>query len=177
LAALPSLGRPAPAFTLTDADGKARSLSEWEGRPVALFFFCGCSWCAEVAKEWGLRQREQGPNGAAPPLTVIVYSGDAAEAKALAKESGLDARATVLLCDPDLRVTQDIYHSEPCPRVFVLDGQRTVRYVNAGPDDRPREAPAAVIAAKALAALRGANAPFSAAQREAGNPGDHSACR
>jgi peroxiredoxin len=161
--ALPPVGGPAPTFTLADAEGKTRALAEGKGRPIALFFFCGCSWCADMAKEWATLQQGHALTGTASmhPLTVIVYSGTAAEAKDLAKASGLDLGQTLLLCDPDLHVTQDLYHSEPCPRVFVLDGRGVVRYVNAGPDDKPREAPATVIAAKTLSALRAASSPVS----------------
>jgi peroxiredoxin len=171
---LPAPGKAAPPFTLVDADGKRRSLpSDLKDRPAALFFFCGCPWCAEVAREWGTLQRGNaltapaGSAGAPPtpaPVTIVVYSGTAAEAKALLKETGLDAGQTWLLPDPELRVTQNLYHSEPCPRVFILDRGGSVRYVNAGPDDKPREAPAAVIAAKALTALRTTGTPIRASQ-------------
>jgi len=169
---LPPVGGLAPAFTLADTEGKTRSLAEGKGRPVALFFFCGCSWCADMAKEWATLQQGHALTSVAsiPPLTVIVYSGTGAEAKEIAKASGLDLGQTMLLCDPDLHVTQDLYHSEPCPRVFVLDGRGVVRYVNAGPDDKPREASAAVIAAKTLSALRAASAPVSAIPSEPGKP-------
>ena len=33
------IGRKAPAFTLNDQDGKAHRLSDYEGRPVVLYFY------------------------------------------------------------------------------------------------------------------------------------------
>src|SRR5262245_40132676 len=73
----PGVGSIAPAFTLADVEGKKRSLAEFHGRRVALFFFCGCSWCAAVAKEWGPLQRGGAleEKGVKPPVTVIVYEG------------------------------------------------------------------------------------------------------
>jgi peroxiredoxin len=35
-----ALGDPAPAYTLPGVDGREHSLSEWDGRPVAVVFSC-----------------------------------------------------------------------------------------------------------------------------------------
>ena len=43
--AAPQIGKPVPDFTLKDLAGKPRSLSSLKGRPVVLFFFCGCESC------------------------------------------------------------------------------------------------------------------------------------
>jgi hypothetical protein len=135
---------------------------------VALFFFCGCSWCRDVAKEWAILQRagtlveKEKKNGR--PATLVVYSGlDAAAARRLAAAAGLDRSQTTLLPDPEESVTEPIYHAEPCPRVFVLDERGSLRYTNNGEDDAPRKAPAAAIVARALDALRtgGPGAPGS----------------
>lgn len=180
---LPRDGGAAPPFTLLDASGRKRTpLTEFRGRPVALFFFCGCSWCADVAREWAALQRggallpseppsvpparkatgkpakkaarpAASPIAPAAPITVLVYQGTAQEGEALALQAGLDPAQTVLLPDPDLRIT-GVYQADPCPRVLVIDTRGIVRYVNRGPDDKPREAPAALIAARSLGALR-----------------------
>jgi peroxiredoxin len=157
----PAVGQPAPAFTLTDDQGKPRQLVEFKGRRVALYFFCGCSWCLDVAKEWAVLQRagalaEKGTaNGR--PATLVVYSGlDAAAARQLAAAAGLDRTQTTLLPDPEETVAEPIYHAEPCPRVFVLDERGILRYTNNAEVDAPRKAPAAAIVARALDALRAA---------------------
>src|SRR5437016_6269778 len=98
------LGPAAPAFTLADLDGKKRSLSQFRGRSVALFFFCGCSWCTECAEEWAPLQR----GGALPssggagkkPISLVVYSGDKTALRNSAARWGLDKNQTVLLPDP-----------------------------------------------------------------------------
>lgn len=161
-AALVSAEAPlAPPFTLTDVDGHRRALADFRGRPVALYFFCGCSWCRQCAQVWGQFQRSGslGPRpGAAAPATVVVFSGGAVEARAFAAQAGLDLRQTALLLDPALRVTQDLYHAEPCPRVVVLDAQGRMRYTNTHRDDAPRTAPALAVASRALTALRACEA-------------------
>jgi peroxiredoxin len=157
---VPRVGERAPAFKLADASGRHRSLAEFRGRPVALFVFCGCSWCAAVAREWATAQRSaslSGPaasSGAERPVTVVVGSGmEAKGCRALAARAGLDLAQTILLPDPDHSVAE-AYHADPCPRVFVIGADGTIRYVNRGQADAPRKAPAPAIVAHALAALR-----------------------
>lgn len=189
-----AVGAPAPAFRLPDDSGRARTLEEWRGHPVALFFFCGCARCAEAAAAWaGLNpppkvdgadrangaksadagKAKQGPsagrgkNGGttapaatAPvtvPVIVIVFAGSAAEAKALAATAGLSGTGganVVLLPDPDLRVSDGLYHAEPCPRALVLDRRGAIRFSTLGRDENPQETPGTLLAARAHAALR-----------------------
>jgi len=177
----PTAGRPAPPFSLSDVSGKKRSpISEYRGRRIALFFFCGCSWCYDVATEWARLQRggvlaAEGRSGEKAPISVVVYSGlDPAASRTLAAGAGLDPAQTVLLPEPDMRVTEKVYRAEPCPRVFVVDGRGVVRYTNTGKDDAPREAPAELIAARALDALRTALAKSKpeSTDNAGGTPGE-----
>jgi hypothetical protein len=160
-AAPPAVRKAAPAFTLTDVDGKKRTLAEFRGRPVALFFFCGCHWCADVGREWaeiqrgGLLSAAEDAKPAAAPITVIVYSGlNGDAARNLAAHCGLDRKQTVLLPDLKEQVSKKLYDAEPCPRVFVVDPRGVLRYTNNGKDDAPRLAPALVIASKTLEAIQ-----------------------
>jgi peroxiredoxin len=151
----PAVGRTAPTFTRADVEVKKRSLAEFRGRRVVLFFFCGCSWCAEVAKEWGLLQRGGAleEKGGKAPITVVVYEGDAEPLRALAASAGLDPAQTALLPDPERTVART-YHAEPCPRVFVLDSKGVIRYTNSGKDDAPRKVLAIAIVSNTVDALR-----------------------
>jgi len=169
----------ATAFSLKDTDGKIVTLDSFRGRPTVLFFFCGCSWCLDVARSWATLQHgnalpgadtppvapKQGSASVAPPArpvrptTVIIYSSDREETAAFAKRSGLDTAQTIFLSDEDLHVTDDLYHADPCPRAFVLDAAGRIRYTNTGKDDQPRVAPADIIVAKTLNALRTADKP------------------
>jgi cytochrome c biogenesis protein CcmG, thiol:disulfide interchange protein DsbE len=153
----PAVGHAAPAFTRADVEVKKRSLAEFRGRRVALFFFCGCSWCAEVARAWGPLQRSGAleEKGGKAPITVVVYEGDAEPLRALAASAGLDPAQTALLPDPE-RTVASTYHAEPCPRVFVLDSKGVIRYTNRGKDDAPRNVPAIAIVSKTVDALRAA---------------------
>lgn len=142
---------PAPSFTLTDTNGKAFTLSAERGHPVALFFFCGCPWCADVAQSWGEAQRRSLLPARAQ--TVIVFAGDKAAASAFALKNKLDLKQTRLLPDPDTKLTDGVYHVADCPRAFVVDPAGLVRYTNIHTDDRPRLAPAKTIVAHILKAL------------------------
>ncbi len=157
-----------PAFTLKDAGGAKHSLADYKGRSFVVYFACGCKWCHEFGREWAQMQRSgvltdaitptdaNAPLSAGeekPPWTLLVFMGDAAAAKAYAAEVGLDLKQTVLLPDPNLKVTQT-YHAMPCPRLYVLDKNGLLRYVNSHVDDAPQKAAANVLAAKTVDGLR-----------------------
>ncbi len=150
--AAPLEAQAAPVFALTDTAGHRRSLAEFRGHPVALFFFCGCPWCADCARQWaGVRA------GAVPAGTqaLVVFSGNAASARRFAAETGLDKQQTIVLADPALAVTERRYRLNTCPRVFALDAAGIIRYTNTHSDDAARVAPAAAIISRTTAALAG----------------------
>lgn len=144
-------GQPAPAFALTDAQGKPFSLAATRGRPVTLFFFCGCPWCADVARAWSQAQR--GARLPASTRTLVVFAGTGAAAKIFAARSGLDLTQTTLLPDTDSRLTEGVYKLNSCPRAFALDPAGLIRYTNDHADDQPRQAPALTIVLRTLTAL------------------------
>jgi peroxiredoxin len=158
------LGKPTPSFTLPDVQGKRHALAEFRGRPVVLFFYCGCDACHRCAALWAEAQdndalppaqaRSSKRPSPSQPVTVVVYSGDAAAARRFAAETGLKARDTVLLVDPEDRVT-DSYGVASCPRVFVLDARGELRYTNDEPGADPQKTPALSLVSRALTALRG----------------------
>jgi len=150
----------APNFTLTDTDGVKRTLSSYRGKPVALFFFCGCKWCHKTADQWGTMQKAGAipmlADGTTPP-TLVVFQGDANGAKGFEHETSLDPTKVTLLPDIDVAVTVDKYNAEPCPRVFILDSSGKVVYTNNHKDDEARVAPEALIVSRALSALQKAS--------------------
>jgi len=147
VAAAPHAGQPAPAFRLTDTQGRPFSLAATRSHATALFFFCGCPWCADVARVWGQTQRK----GAIP--TVIVFAGSGAEAHAFAARNGLDLKHTTLLPDPDSKLTEGVYKLNSCPRAFALDPAGLIQYTNDHVDDQPRVAPAKTIVLRTFQAL------------------------
>ena len=159
-----AVGDAAPDFTLPDAfTGKPRDLSKIIGlhrpdkkvasRSVALFFFCGCPACRALGTEWARYQQA----GLVPldTATVIVYStSDRVEARQRAASCGLDPKRTAVLCDTDaLNVTEALYQAEPCPRIVIINRTGMITYSNTLADEKPQEAPATRLAARALAAL------------------------
>lgn len=150
------VGSPAPPLRLTDLQGKARTLAEWHGHPIALCFFCGCDACHRVAREWAQVERSGVLSASKPkdaaPQTVIVFLGDAAGAKAFAAATGLDPTQAVFLLDP-VSASAVTFGALPCPRLFALDPKGVVRYVNAQADDAPPQAPAALLVSRLLAGL------------------------
>ena len=157
-AAPPAVGSHAPAFALADVEGRTRALSGFKGRTVLLCFFCGCQACHDFARQWGRVQaagRIQTPEDrrTAPAVTVIVYSGSAAELRRFARDTKLGSSKTVLLPDPGGRATR-LYGALPCPRLCVIDSRSIVRYFNDHADDAPQQTPAGTLMTRVLRALR-----------------------
>jgi hypothetical protein len=147
----------ARAFALTDLDGKRHTLADFKGRPVALFFFCGCEPCHKVADAWGQVQASgslRSADAAVPdPATALVFLGNADAARAFLDQVRLDRKQTAVLPDGDLSVARS-YNALACPRTFVVDTKGAVTYTNNQKDDSPQKGSAIVIASKTLAALR-----------------------
>jgi hypothetical protein len=128
-----------------------QALGQFRGRPVVAFFCCGCAACHASARLW--RQMEDSETS--PPTTLIVFSGDAAEARQFDAQTGLDAAHAVTLIDAQDHVT-DRYQVTVCPRVFVLDAQGRIVYTNNAPGTDPQTTPALALDSQALTAWRNA---------------------
>jgi peroxiredoxin len=151
-------GKESPAFTLKDADGKDKSLADFRGQSVPVYFFCGCRLCHKCARAWSEIERGgtlETKDKKAPP-TLIIFHGDAAEARTFAEETQLDAKHNILLCDADEKVTQ-IYGAELCPRVFVVNRAGTLFYTNNEQGEDSYKIPAPLIVARTVDALRRAD--------------------
>jgi hypothetical protein len=128
-----TIGQPAPAFTLTDSDGKTHNLADYQGKTVVL------EWtnpeCPFVKKHYGARnmQTQQGAatgkdivwlsvNSSAPGLQGNV---DGAKANAIRKEVG--AKQTAYLLDPS-GDTGRAYGAKTTPHMYVIDGNGVLRY-------------------------------------------------
>jgi cytochrome c biogenesis protein CcmG/thiol:disulfide interchange protein DsbE len=160
-AALAAPVQTAPLFRLRDSAGKPHALADYRGRPVVLFFFCGCVPCHACAELWAQAQGSESP----VPVTVVVYSGDGASVNAFAHQTGLRPGPATLLTDPDDHVGA-LYHVSLCPRVFVLDAQGRIRYTNNAPGTNPQTMPTVTIVSQALTALRRAERAAEAHSRK-----------
>jgi len=124
----PLEGRPAPVFTLLDANGHAVSLATYRGRPIIVNFWA--SWCAPCKAEFPLfvaaRQRY-----AAQGLEIIgiVYNDSAASAAAFMASEGA---AWPMLLDPQ-HVASAAYGVQAVPESFYIDGAGIVRSLSFGP--------------------------------------------
>lgn len=152
------VGKAAPVFTLKDADGKEKSLADYRGQSVPVYFFCGCRLCHKCARAWSEIQRggtlENKDKKTSP--TLVIFHGDATEARTFAEETQLDTKYNVLLSDADEKVTQ-VYGAELCPRVFVINREGTLFYTNDEQGEDSYKIPAPLIVARAVDALRRAD--------------------
>src|SRR5581483_9241708 len=121
-----AIGEPAPDFTLTDSNGKTRSLSEYRGKVVVL------EWnnpgCPFVHKHYesGNIPKQQAEATAAGVVWLTINSGadgkqghvDGARANAFLAQYG--AKPTAYLLDPNGKVGH-LYGARTTPHMFVID--------------------------------------------------------
>ena len=135
------VGQPAPAFTVTDASGKSRSLADFAGKVVVLEWWN--HQCPFVGKHYGSgnMQRLQKEWTAKGVVWLTVSSSgpgqqgyvDQATAAALMKEKG--GAPTAVLLDHDGKVGR-AYGAKTTPHMFVVDAKGRVVYAG-GIDDKP----------------------------------------
>lgn len=123
--AAPTIGAPAPEFTLSGSDGKSHSLSEYKGKYVVL------EWtnneCPFVRKHYGSgnMQAQQKLLTAKGAIWLTIVSSapgkqgyvDAAQAAGLTKERG--AAPTAVLLDPT-GVVGHKYEAKTTPHLFLI---------------------------------------------------------
>ena len=135
-----TIGQPAPAFTVQDADGRARSLGEFRGKTVVL------EWtnhdCPYVKKHYGsgtmqALQKDARRDGAVW-LSVISSApgkqGHVAPAAAKSLTASRGAAPTAVLLDPAGAVGR-LYDARTTPHMFVVNGAGRVVYAG-GIDDK-----------------------------------------
>ena len=147
------VGTQAPVFALRDTHNKLHSLTEWRGQTVALFFFCGCQPCQQCASLWRQAQESIGSH---KPLTVAVFSGDAAEARSFMAHTHFAGNKTLVLLDTQEQ-TADRYGVTVCPRLFALNAGGQVRYTNDEPGSDPQKTPTASLVSRMLTATNAAS--------------------
>jgi peroxiredoxin len=146
------VGEPAPAFTLTDTNGRSHSLEDLRGKTVVLEW-----WnyeCPFVGKHYGSgnMQKLQQEWTAKGVVWLTISSSapgkqgyvDAAQANAWMKEKG--AAPTAVLLDHDGRVGR-AYGAKTTPHMFVIDPKGTLVYAG-GIDDKPSTDQADIATAK-----------------------------
>ena len=171
------VGKPAPNFKLTDANGKAVSLSDFRGKTVVL------EWsnpgCPFVQKHYGSGNMQKAQTAAAKDGVVwlTINSGapgkqghmSGAEAKAFLAKAG--ARPAAYLLDPR-GVVGRAYEAKTTPHMYVVSKAGTLVYAG-GIDDKPTKSPADIKGARnhvlaALSDLRAGKAVSVATSRPYG---------
>lgn len=131
--AAPEIGAAAPEFTLTDADGKTHSLSDFRGKTVVL------EWtnhdCPFVKKHYnGENMQQQQRDAAADGVVWLTLNSSAAgkqghvsaeQAKQIA--SGWNAFNAAYLFDTDGTVGR-AYAAKTTPHMYVIDAEGVLRY-------------------------------------------------
>jgi peroxiredoxin len=139
--AAPAVGKPAPAFTAKDQDGKSVSLADYKGKTVVL------EWtndeCPFVMKHYGgqnmqaLQKKWTGKD--VVWLTVISSPpgeqgyADGAKAKKLTADRG--AAPSAVLLDPKGDVGR-AFKAQVTPHMYIIRGDGTLAYMG-GIDDKP----------------------------------------
>lgn len=140
-AAGPQVGKPAPAFTATDADGKTVRLADHAGKTVVL------EWtnhdCPFVKKMYGgqaMQALQKKWTGAGVVWLTVVSSApgeqgavDAGEANRLTQERG--ASPTGVILDPT-GIVGKAYDARTTPQMYIITGDGTLVYQGAI-DDKP----------------------------------------
>ena len=128
-----TVGQPAPAFTLTDSNGKTHNLADFKGKTVVL------EWtnaeCPFVKKHYGAgnMQKQQADatgkdviwlsiNSSAPGLQGHV---DGSKANAIRTEVGAKQSAYLLDASGDVGRA---YGAKTTPHMYVIDGNGVLRY-------------------------------------------------
>jgi hypothetical protein len=130
------VGESAPAFTLTDSNGKTHSLADFSGKTVVL------EWtnaeCPFVKKHYGAgnMQAQQGEATGGDVVWLTINSGapgkqgsvDGAGANAVIASTG--GKQTSYLLDPS-GSTGLAYAAKTTPHMYVIDGKGVLRYAGA----------------------------------------------
>lgn len=142
------VGAAAPAFSVPDASGRARSLSEFAGRTLILEWTNnGCPYVQKHYNAAAMQalQREAAEQGIIW-LTVISSApgeqGYFTGPQALAHAQSVEAAPTAILMDPSGAMGR-AYDARTTPHMYIINPQGRVVYQGAI-DDRPSARPASL---------------------------------
>jgi peroxiredoxin len=143
------VGMAAPEFSLPDELDRERGLTDLDGKPAVLLFLCGCSRCYLMVH--ALQATEKGLGGE-KPRHMVVTTMTPSEARSWQERTGFHALFLFEKSSHGPVISQ--YAGHPCPRVYVLDGRRSIRYISPSPEGN---ADPERVMADLAAALRGAS--------------------
>ncbi len=137
----PTVGKPAPAFSLKDWDGKTRKLSDYKGKIVVLEWFNhGCPFVKKHYDTNNMQDLQKKYTAKNVVWLSICSSAEGKqgyctpeEHKKMFKEKG--AAPTAVLIDSEGSVGHE-YGAKTTPDMFVIDGKGTLVYAGAIDDQR-----------------------------------------
>lgn len=147
------IGKPAPAFTLMDLEGKPVSLSDFKGKTVVIEWFCptcpfsGSASGRSIHSTGRVKTLLKNMKEADPDAVYLLIDSSTKKLRISAEElTKRDAEAAKklgitapILIDADTSVAK-AYGARTTPHVFVIDGEGVLRYQGAF-DDRSAEGP------------------------------------
>jgi hypothetical protein len=168
--AAPAVGKPAPAFSAVDADGKTRSLAEFRGKTVVLEWVNeGCPYVKKHYGSGSMQTTQKNAVGQGAVWLAVASSApgqqgymDATRAKAWRTEQKAGPNAVLL--DPKGTIGR-LYGAQTTPHMYVIDPKGNVAYMGAI-DDKPSSDASTLKGAKnyVLAALADVKAGRPVAQ-------------
>lgn len=141
LAAAPQIGRPAPAFEATDADGRTVRLSDFKGRTVVLEWTNhDCPFVRKHYESGAMQALQKRWTGQGVVWLSVISSAlgeqgavDGATANRLTTERG--AAPSGVLLDPAGSLGR-AYDARTTPHMYVVTGEGLLAY-QGGIDDKP----------------------------------------
>jgi peroxiredoxin len=120
------VGKTAPDFTFTTAEGKSRTLSSYRGKPVALHFWA--TWCGPCIRELPLIASLS--TAKAQDLTVLAVNcaePDQTVSSFLAKRQ---LKLNVIM-DRDYAISR-LYAIDAIPQTYMIDAEGIIRSIQVG---------------------------------------------
>jgi len=140
-AAKVKIGQPAPDFTLRDAEGNKRSLSEFKDETVVLEWHNkGCPFVKKHYREGDMQSLQKNFTEKGVVWLTIISSAKGKQGYMTGEEARahfeeVDASPTAVLLDPDGEVGK-LYGAKTTPHMYVIDKNGVLQY-NGAIDDNP----------------------------------------
>ena len=129
------IGKPAPGFTLTSADGKTISLKDYKGKIVVLEWTCPtCPFVVRHHKRLKTTQKLSQTFKDKGVVWLAIDSSKTASAEVAAEHAKENKISYPILIDRDGKVGK-LYDAKTTPHMFVINRQGNLAYAGAMDDD------------------------------------------